>query len=149
MRAPDHALELERFLPYRLSVLTNIISSRIARTYSEQFGLTIPEWRVIAVLARYPGLSAKGTADRTGMDKVMVSRAVSRLEKHQRLTRRPGAHDRRESQLHLTARGRAIYARIAPLARAIEARLLATLEPEEEGALDRALDKLQRAALEI
>ena len=63
MRAPDHALELERFLPYRLSVLTNIISSRIARTYSEQFGLTIPEWRVIAVLARYPGLSAKGTAD--------------------------------------------------------------------------------------
>ena len=43
------ALNLERFLPYRLSVLSNTVSSRIAKSYA-RFQLTIPEWRVMAVL---------------------------------------------------------------------------------------------------
>jgi DNA-binding MarR family transcriptional regulator len=72
-------LELESFLPYRLSVLSNTVSGVIARSYSERFGLSIPEWRVMAVLGRYPGLPAADIAVRTAMDKVQVSRAVARL----------------------------------------------------------------------
>jgi len=51
---PKPVLLLENFLPYRLSVLTNLVSSAIAGAYRERFGLSIPEWRVVAVLANSP-----------------------------------------------------------------------------------------------
>ena len=72
-------LHLEDFLPYRLSVLTNRVSSAIARHYSERFDLTVPEWRVMAVLGGAPDLSAREVAQKTAMDKVQVSRAVAGL----------------------------------------------------------------------
>ncbi|HEY6940450.1 helix-turn-helix domain-containing protein, partial [Dokdonella sp.] len=78
----DHApLELERFLPYRLSILSNRVSQAIAREYQDRFDLSMTEWRVMAVLARYDGhgLSASEVAARTEMDKVAVSRALTRL----------------------------------------------------------------------
>ena len=78
--ADEHAeLDLDRFLPYRLSVLSNRISQAIARLYQARFGFGITEWRVIAVLGRYPELSANAVAERTAMDKVAVSRAVAHL----------------------------------------------------------------------
>src|SRR3546814_15071641 len=75
----SETLELERFLPYRLSVLSNRVSQKIADTYAERFGLAVTEWRVIAVLGRYPDLSAGAVAERTALDKVAVRRAVARL----------------------------------------------------------------------
>ena len=58
---PDHAiLELDRFLPYRLSVLSNRISQDIARLYVERFGLGITEWRVLAVLGRHDDAGRAG-----------------------------------------------------------------------------------------
>ena len=71
-------LNLDRFMPYRLSVVTNRVSSAIAQHYSQRFDLSIPEWRVIAVLGQSPGLSARQVAQRTAMDKVQVSRAVAK-----------------------------------------------------------------------
>src|SRR3546814_16183839 len=77
-------LTLERFLPYRLSVITNRISGALSRHYAARFGISIPEWRVIANLGRYPGLSANQVAERSAMDKVTVSRAVAGLERKDR-----------------------------------------------------------------
>ena len=83
----DDALNLEDFLPYRLSVLSHTISTTIAKAYETKFGISIPEWRVIAILGRFPGLSAVEVADRTMLDKVAVSRAVTRLIKNGRIDR--------------------------------------------------------------
>ena len=69
-------LKLEEFLPYRLAVLSNTVSTTVARAYDKRFKVSIPEWRVIAILGRFPGLSAVEVAERTMMDKVAVSRAV-------------------------------------------------------------------------
>ena len=44
-------LHLDRFVPYLLSVTSNRVSDRIARAYDALFGLTIPEWRLIALIA--------------------------------------------------------------------------------------------------
>lgn len=140
------SLELEAFLPYRLSVLSNTVSSRIAHTYSERFGLTIPQWRIIAVLGRASGLTANDVAERTAMDKVMVSRAVAALLKSGRLARRPHPDDGRSASLALTPKGRAIYEEIVPLALAIEGQLLECLSDSDARALDRALSKLSQAA---
>ncbi|MCE2944184.1 MAG: MarR family winged helix-turn-helix transcriptional regulator [Lysobacteraceae bacterium] len=137
-------LDLERFLPYRLSVLSNRISSDIARLYDKRYGLSIPEWRVIAVLAKRPGLSATEVAHRTAMDKVAVSRAVSALLDDGRIQRDMDDDDRRRSVLRLSDAGRAIYAEVAPQAMAYEQRLLDALKPDERQALDRLLARMEQ-----
>jgi len=145
MSAPANGkLDLEHFLPYRLSVLSNTVSSALAGAYARRFGLTIPQWRVVAVLARSPGLSAAGVAERTAMDKVAVSRAVTGLARSGRVRRVLAAKDRRRSVLTLTARGRAVYRQIVPLALAYERRLLSELSPAERAQFDRLLGRLQK-----
>lgn len=142
---PDHTpLELERFLPYRLSILSNRISQAIAREYQERFDLSMTEWRVIAVLARFDGdgLSAREVAERTEMDKVAVSRALAGLVAAKRVLRRTHDGDKRRSVLLLSAKGWKIHDVVAPLARTHEREMLARLDAEERRMLTRILDKL-------
>src|SRR3546814_9596822 len=123
--APSHAvLDLERFLPYRLSVLPNRVSQTIADFYVERFGLAVTEWRVIAVLGRFAGLSANGVAVRTAMDKVAVSRAVARLLGRGLLEREGHGDDRRRSVLAPGEAGYGIHAEVAALGLAFEQTLL-------------------------
>lgn len=142
-------LNLDQFMPYRLSVLTNRMSSAIARHYSERFDLSIPEWRVIAVLGQSPGLSARQVAERTAMDKVQVSRAVASLLAARRLTREAHASDGRVAHLRLSAKGRAIYDEVVPLALALENRFLSVLSVEEQKKLGTILAKLTIGSLKI
>ncbi len=149
-RAPTPTiLRLEEFLPFRLSRLSNTISAGISATYTHRHHLSVTEWRVIAIAGRFPGLSARGITVKGALDKVSVSRAVSRLVGHDLMTRSVDPEDRRRSVLKLSAAGRAIYRRIAPAAIAYEQRLLAALDPVEREALDRALDKLWQRAQEL
>jgi DNA-binding MarR family transcriptional regulator len=142
----DKELILEDFLPYRLSILSNTISSAIAAAYDRRFGLTIPEWRVIAVLGRFPGLSAVEVADRTMMDKVAVSRAVTRLLKNGRIDREFADADRRRSILNLSEEGRRVHDQVAPLALKFEADLLHGLSDEEINALNSTIERLMARA---
>lgn len=145
-RIAKSRIDLERFLPYRLSVLTNLVSGAIASVYEERFGLTIPEWRVIAVLARFPGLSAAEVAANTRMDAVAVSRAVTRLLRDGRIRRSIAADDRRRSVLRLSAAGESVYREIAPVALRYEHSLLEGLEHAEIEGLDVVLGKLTARA---
>jgi DNA-binding MarR family transcriptional regulator len=139
-------LDLEDFLPYRLSVLSNVVSSSIAEAYSRRYGLSISEWRVMAVLGRFPGLSAAEVAERTAMDKVAVSRAVARLIQSCRVRRETDREDRRRSVLELTADGRRIYLRITPVLLRYESELLGSLPESERRSLMETLRKLQARA---
>ncbi len=139
-------IKLEEFLPYRLSVLANQVSQGIARIYSERFGLSIPEWRVIAILGRFDQIPASAVAERSAMDKVAVSRAVRRLLALDLIERRDGHQDRRAKPLTLTGSGRRVYEAIAPAALEFEDRLLAALTPAERRSLDRILTKLLEAS---
>jgi DNA-binding MarR family transcriptional regulator len=135
-------IELESFFPYRLTVLANVMASAIATAYVERFDLTIPEWRVIAVLARYPGLSAREVADKTRMDAVAVSRAVNRLLRSGRIRRKQARDDRRRSILQVSDAGAAVYREVAPLALEFERNLLASLNTDERKLLDRMVTQL-------
>ncbi|TXH72155.1 MAG: MarR family transcriptional regulator [Lysobacteraceae bacterium] len=138
-------LDLERFLPYRLSVLSNRVSQAIADAYAERFEIGITEWRVIAVLGRHPGLSANAVAERTAMDKVAVSRAVGRLLERALIRREIHGEDRRRSVLELSATGYRIYDEVVPVALNYERRLLASLDTTERAQLDHLLCKLSGA----
>lgn len=142
-KTPDHApLELERFLPYRLSILSNTISQGIADDYQKRYDLSVTEWRVMAVLARFDGLSAREVAERTAMDKVAVSRALARLVEAGRVNRDTHNGDKRRSVLGLSEAGWKLHDEVAPMARARERAVLAKLDAEERVWLERILDKL-------
>jgi len=143
---PAPLLALEDFLPYRLSVLSNRVSQRIADAYRRRFGLSIWEWRIMAILGRHPGLSAGDVVERTAMDKVMVSRAVASLLAKGAIVRAFDAADRRRSVLKLSPRGYGTYREIAPLALEKERVLLKSLTGAERRALSRLLAKLEQAA---
>lgn len=136
------ALHLEKFLPYRLSVITNRISGALSRHYADRFGIGIPEWRVIANLGRTPGLTANEVVERSAMDKVTVSRAVAALEQKGLLAREKDSVDKRKSRLTLSGKGQEVYAEIAPLALGFERDLLTVLSTDEVALLDRIIDKL-------
>ena len=144
---PDRdILDLEHFVPYRLSVLSNRISHDIARLYAERWSLAVTEWRVLAVLGRHDDVSAREVAERTAMDKVAVSRAIASLLAAGRIERDTHGGDRRRSCLRLSPAGRAIYDEVAPLALDYQRRLLEGLAEDERAALDRLLSRLEKAA---
>lgn len=142
-------LHLEKFLPYRLSVLSNTVSSAIAAAYFMNFGLSIPEWRVMAVLAANPGLSAAEVTARTAMDKVAVSRAVGALLAAGHLQRTTAPADRRRTHLALTRAGQRVYARVVPMALEYERNLVAPLSRRDRAVLDRLVRVLLGRAVEL
>ena len=138
----ERELILEDFLPYRLAILSHTVSSLIARVYDKRFGLTIPEWRVIAIVGRFPGLSAVEVAERTMLDKVAVSRAVTKLIKAGRIDREFADADRRRSILTLSEDGRKVHDEIAPLAMGMEDDLLHGLNEEQIATLNTVIERL-------
>ena len=135
-------LILEDFLPYRLSVLSHTISTTIAKVYEKRFGVSIPEWRVIAILGRFPGLSAVEVADRTMLDKVAVSRAVTKLIRNGRIDRQFADADRRRSILNLSDDGRQVHDEIAPLALEFEHDLLQGISVEDYDTFNIVIERL-------
>ena len=135
-------LILENFLPYRLSVLSHTISTTIAKVYEKRFGVSIPEWRVIAILGRFPGLSAVEVADRTMLDKVAVSRAVTKLIRNGRIDRQFADADRRRSILNLSDEGRQVHDEIAPLALAFEHDLLQGISADDYDGFNVVIERL-------
>ena len=96
----------------------------------------------MAVLGRYPGLSASEVAQRTAMDKVAVSRALARLVEAGRVNRGTHEGDKRRSVLSLSEAGWEVHDVVAPMARAREREVLAKLDADEQAWLSRILDKL-------
>ncbi|WP_198371729.1 MarR family winged helix-turn-helix transcriptional regulator [Roseomonas rosulenta] len=133
------SFDLYAFLPYRLSVASNLVSRLFARRYAEEFGLTIAEWRVMAVVGADGTASAAAVRARTGMDKAKVSRAVAGLLERRLVKRIAHPGDRRLEPLALTSAGRATFEAIVPRARALEAELADGLSAGERAALEAAL----------
>ena len=141
-------LVLDDYLPFRLSVASNGVSRLIARAYEDRFGLTVPQWRLMAVLAE-GDLTQQQVVSRTVMDKVSVSRAARELVARSLLARDANTADGRSHLLTLTPMGRSLHAEIAPLAKAYEAALLAGLAPSEVATLKRLLLRLEAAAAKL
>jgi DNA-binding MarR family transcriptional regulator len=136
------ALELENFLPYRLSVLAQIVSESLHDLYAGPFQLTVTQWRVMAALGRFAPLTASDVGQRIVMDKVAVSRAVAGLLQRGLVERATDRNDRRRASLKQSARGRAMHARIVPIALAYEKRLYEALADDERRQFDTLAQRL-------
>jgi len=138
---PLRDFDLNTFLPYRLSAAANRTSRAFAERYREEFGITIPEWRVLAHLNHAGAVSVRDIEARVDMEKSKVSRAASRLEGAGYITKEVHGSDRRLLELRLTAEGQALVARVLPVAIAFQQEMLARLGVAASG-LERALDIL-------
>jgi len=140
------SLTLQHYLPYRLSVAANAVSRLIALAYEEKFGLTIPQWRLIAVLAEEGPLTQQELCGRTIMDKVTVTRAGQGLLRRRLIKRIPNSTDGRSHRLVLTKTGEALYEEVVPLALEYEVKLLVGLAPDEVAKLEQQLRQLEQTA---
>jgi DNA-binding MarR family transcriptional regulator len=148
-KPPEDRLVLDDYLPYRLSVASNAVSRLIARGYEDRFGLTIPQWRLIAVLAEDGAMTPGAAVARTVLDKVTISRAAQALVKRRLVARVAHEGDGRSHRLSLTEAGLCLHAEIAPLALAYEAALLSGLAPGEVAAVKLLLKRLETAAVRL
>jgi DNA-binding MarR family transcriptional regulator len=139
-------LVLDSFLPYRLSVASNAVSSRIAAAYRKRFGLKIAEWRLIAILAEAGRATPQALGEATQMDKITVSRAATALIERGLILSANNPADGRSHFLSLSNDGQALYDEIAPLALSTEAALFAMLTPAERDILDAMLRRIEAAA---
>ncbi len=140
-------LTLDAFLPYRLSFTSNLVSEAIARAYEALFGLKIPEWRLVAVIAEHDGITQQAIGLRTRMDKVTVSRAAVTLAERGLVARRPNPDDRRSHLLVLSAAGRRLYAEVVPKALELEARVFGKFSSAELDTFKAMLQRIDTIAL--
>ena len=141
----EDALSLETFIPYRLNRLADAVSREFSRLYRERFGMTRPEWRLLATLGQYGTMTATAVGQHSSMHKTKVSRAVTALEKRRWLTRMPDEGDRRVEHLTLTKAGADAYRQLVPLARSFEENLLARMGTRERKAVLAGLAALEQA----
>ena len=146
---PRAKLVLDRFLPYRLSVASNVLSQVIARAYESSHGLSMQEWRVIAVLGEAEHLTQQGIVAKTKMDKVTVSRAARSLEERGIVRREANEDDARSLWLSLTAEGRRIYVKVIPAAVELEREVLQGFTAKEVAALEGLLVRVEEAAARV
>lgn len=139
-------LKLDQFLPYRLSIVSNRVSAAVASTYQALFGLRIPEWRLVAIIAETDGATQQALGLATRMDKVTVSRAAATLVERGLVERRPNATDQRSHLLSLTAAGRTLYENVAPKALELEAQVFAGFTKAEIASFRAMLDRLETSA---
>ncbi|MBV8851608.1 MAG: winged helix-turn-helix transcriptional regulator [Methylobacteriaceae bacterium] len=140
----QEAFSLRGFLPYQLAVLADYTSSRFSEVYSEKFGLSIPEWRVLATVGERDMMRAKDIEAERHLHKTVVSRAIAKLRARGLIELRNNAEDRRESFLLLTAKGRKLYAQIIPLARTYSDEIVVSLTASQRAGLQRGLERMMQ-----
>jgi DNA-binding MarR family transcriptional regulator len=138
-------LKLDEFLPYRLSIASNAVSDAVASAYRTLFGLRIPEWRLVAVLAEGGAMSQQALCGRTRMDKVTVSRAAIALADRGLVERATNPEDQRSHLLALSKAGWSLYEQVAPKAIELERRIFAGFSQAERDQLGAMLERLEAA----
>ncbi len=139
-------LTLEEFVPYRLSVASNAVSSRISQSYRKRFNLKVSEWRLIAILAETARMTPQDIGKAGELDKITVSRAATVLMKRGLVAQNRNPEDGRSHFLSLTPQGQDLYAQIVPAAKAMEDALLAGFSKEDRAQLVRLLRRIEAAA---
>ena len=138
-----NVLDLEQFVPFRLWLLSGRMSKAVGRIYAERFGISAAEWRALAVLGRGGAMTFNELQERAAMDKVRVSRTITRLMQKDYINREVDPFDRRRITLGLSASGQAMYQAIVPHVLSVERDILASLTPDERAMLAQLISKLE------
>ena len=127
----DRSFALHSYVPCQLALISQTVTRSISLILEAQFGISMPEWKVLATIAESPSLCAVAVAKRAQLDTVAVSRAVNKLIDRGLVAREQDGDDRRRSILSLSEYGMKLHAQITPEAKSLEASLLDDLSEED------------------
>ncbi len=138
-----NGLTVDNFLTTMLSQLITRLRSTVTQPYAEQFGLTVPEWRILALLAHARTLPFSELVVQSTSDKALVSRTLRLLEERGLVhLETEGNTPRKKLICSVTDAGIALHDEVMPLARRRQAEVIRQLAPEERRAVYLGLRKL-------
>jgi DNA-binding MarR family transcriptional regulator len=143
MQRPTSVIDL---LTTRLLRLSNTLALYSSRRYRQEFGVSLPEWRVMSIIASQDGITARDISRALATDKAWVGLSVKSLVERGYLTRSFDKEDSRRVPLSLTKRGKDMHDAIMAVARRRQRRLLAALPDGAADMLSASLDRLQAEA---
>ncbi len=143
MREPKSVADL---LTFRLLRLSNTLGLYSNRRYRRQFGVTLPEWRVMSIIALRDTTTARDISRALATDKGWVGLSVESLGRRGYVKRASDKEDTRRTLLSLTEEGREVHDAIMSNARRRQRRLLAALPDGATDTLVASLDRLQAEA---
>jgi DNA-binding MarR family transcriptional regulator len=143
-------LHIEDFLTFRITRLSNALRNNLTKRYLEEFNISLPEWRLLALITRFSPLRFAELTSRSSMDKGQVSRTLQIMTKRGWIKMK--AVTQRSSRsaealaapviVAVTAKGTSFYQEVLPAAQRRQAEALATLTKSERLALYSTLGKL-------
>jgi DNA-binding MarR family transcriptional regulator len=135
--------EIRDLLSYRVHMVANLLSRGAELRYRRQFGVSLWEWRTIALLgAADEPLSLGHLAHAAGIDKSQMSRVVAGLTKRRIVLREAHPGDGRGVRLTLSTQGRRVYRGLIRAAAERDSAVRGCLTKNENQAFDRILTKL-------
>ena len=143
-------LNVEDFLTFRVTRLSNALRANITKRYLAEFDLSLPEWRLLALVARFAPMRFSEVTSRSSMDKGQVSRTLRAMEKRGLVKMktirgrggRPAEVLAAPVMVSINAKGRTLYRTILPVARKRQAEMLLTLDPRDRYELYSIISKL-------
>jgi DNA-binding MarR family transcriptional regulator len=142
-RPPEHVdFDVERSPRYRLALLSRLWTQSTERIYIDQFGISLSEWRILAIIGSEGRIYANAIAERGLLEKSRISRLVSRLVRTGLVETSSDAADSRRQWLSLTDKGRTLYAEVADLSLKRDELFLRGLNTREREELARLTRKL-------
>lgn len=105
-------------------------------------GLSVPQFRALCLLNRIPTASVSVVAEHLGSSQPSASRLITGLVTRGLVTREECSDDRRQVQLVLTAKGKAVQAASQQETRARLAEEIAQLTPEQRSAITESMHLL-------
>ena len=138
--------DLDRSVLVLTTAFANKLSKGASRRLKRALGIGLMEWRVVCNLGAEPGQSAARIADISGVDKSVVSRAVTELERQGLISGSSGDKPGRQTALRLTQAGQALHDRGVLRADEREQSLLEGFSAEER---ERLVEFLKRLTLNL
>lgn len=134
------------FLSSRLLRLSNTLGLYASRRYRDEFGITLPEWRVLSIVAFSEPTTAREISRNLATDKGWVGLSAESLRKRGLLEGSPDERDGRRILLTLTDEGRTLHDAVVVVAMQRQERLLASLPEGSAEILSECLERLQAEA---
>ena len=138
--------DLSCFFPYLVRIYYRAVSTAVSDVYTKSYGMSVSEWRTMAVLGLQKSLSASEIVARSSMDKVNVSRAIKALQARGFLKRQIDQIDKRKISLKLTDKGNAAFKDLISKVTKVEENCLSGLSDEEQDTLITLMGRVQNNA---
>jgi DNA-binding MarR family transcriptional regulator len=141
-----NALDLDNYVPAYLTFLAGKISASASAAYRPRFGVGITDWRIMALLATEPWITAGRICDVIGLDKAAVSRSVRDMKKASIVE---SDEDQYRQPIALTRKGLALHDRIVVVSRERERRLLKDFSAAERRQLINFLSRMHAQVVDV